>query len=357
MTRRLILCALRVAVAAGALAAGLPPGGLAGHVFAAQTAAPNGVAVEARPVQRGPVSEALTAVGTLISNESVILRPEISGRVSGIHFAEGAPVRHNALLVTLDDAIVAAEVAEARTNLELSKRNFERARELFRNRAGTERSLDEAKAKLDSDVARLELVLARQGKARITAPFDGILGLRRVSVGDFVNAGDDLVNIESIDPIKIDFRLPERNLAMIAAGQAIDITVDAFPGRSFKGEIYALDPQIDTAGRSIAMRARIGNHDGVLRPGLFARVSVIVNDRPQAITVPEQAIISFGGNRFVFRVVDGVARRAKVTLGLRRMGMVEVVEGLAADDVVVTAGQLKLKDGAPVTVLAPPPES
>lgn len=308
-------------------------------------------------MQVGPVSEVIAAVGTLISNESVMLRPEISGRVAGIHFVEGAPVRQNALLVTLDDAIVAAELADARANLELSRRNFERARELFRQRAGTERALDESKAKLDSDQAKVELALARQGKTRIAAPFDGILGLRRVSVGDFVNAGDDLVNIESIDPIKIDFRVPERSLALIATGQAIDITVDAFPGRTFRGEIYALDPQVDPAGRSVAMRARIANREGLLRPGLFARVSVIVNDRPQAVIVPEQAIIPFGSDRFVYRVVDGVAKRTKVTLGLRRLGAVEVVDGLKADDVVVTAGQLKLKDGAPVTVLAPPPES
>lgn len=286
-----------------------------------------------------------------------MLRPEISGRVEGIHFVEGAPVRQHALLVTLDDAIVAAELADARASLELSKRNFERARELFRQRAGTERTLDESKSKLDSDQAKVELALARQSKTRITAPFDGILGLRRVSVGDFVNAGDDLVNIESIDPIKIDFRVPERSLALIATGQAIDITVDAFPGRTFRGEIYALDPQIDPAGRSVAMRARITNRDGLLRPGLFARVSVIVSNRAQAITVPEQAIIPFGTDRYVFRVIDGVAKRTKVTLGVRRQGAVEVVDGLNADDVVVTAGQLKLKDGAPVTVLAPPPES
>lgn len=354
--RRMTLTRTAAAVAAAIVIAAL------GSAFdegarAAPPQAPPGVPVEARPVQIGALSDVIAAVGTLISNESVMLRPEISGRVEGIHFVEGAPVRQHALLVTLDDAIVAAELADARASLELSKRNFERARELFRQRAGTERTLDESKSKLDSDQAKVELALARQSKTRITAPFDGILGLRRVSVGDFVNAGDDLVNIESIDPIKIDFRVPERSLALIATGQAIDITVDAFPGKTFRGEIYALDPQIDPAGRSVAMRARITNRDGLLRPGLFARVSVIVSNRAQAITVPEQAIIPFGTDRYVFRVIDGVAKRTKVTLGVRRQGAVEVVDGLNADDVVVTAGQLKLKDGAPVTVLAPPPES
>ncbi|MFZ1416071.1 MAG: efflux RND transporter periplasmic adaptor subunit [Defluviicoccus sp.] len=352
MTLTLIAAAAAAAIAVADLGPAFVDGALA-----APPEAPAGVPVEARPVQVGPLSDVIAAVGTLISNESVMLRPEISGRVAGIHFVEGAPARQNELLVTLDDAIVAAELADTRASLELSKRNFERARELYRERAGTERTLDEAKAKLNSDQAKVELALARQSKTRITAPFDGILGLRRVSIGDFVNAGDDLVNIESIDPIKIDFRVPERSLALIETGQTIDITVDAFLGQTFRGEIYALDPQIDPAGRSVAMRARISNREGLLRPGLFARVSVIVTDRPQAIIVPEQAIIPFGNDRFVFRVVDGVAKRTKVTLGVRRLGAVEVVDGLKADDVVVTAGQLKLKDGTAVTVLAPPPES
>jgi len=191
---------------------------------------------------------------------------------------------------------------------------------------------------------------ARLDKTDVRAPFSGILGLRRVSPGDYVTPGQDLVNIEDIDPLKVDFRVPERYLANLSAGQRIRVRVDAFPDRSFEGRVYAVDPQIDPAGRSIAIRARIDNPERVLRPGLFARVRLIVDERPNALVIPEQAIVPRGERRYVFRVKDGKAVLTEVRVGQRRQGSVEVVEGLSEGDTVVTAGQLKIRDGVSVSL-------
>jgi membrane fusion protein (multidrug efflux system) len=175
--------------------------------------------------------------------------------------------------------------------------------------------------------------------------------LRRVSVGDFVNMGDDIVNLEQIDPLKADFRVAESYLGAVRPGQRIELGVDAFPGQAFTGEVYAIDPLIDESGRSILLRARLPNPEHVLRPGLFARVTLVLNERENAIQVPEQALVPQGQDQFVFKVVDGKAAFTKVEVGIRREGMVEITAGLGPKDEVVTAGQLKIRDGAEIAPL------
>lgn len=313
------------------------------------------VPVEAQPVVRGPVASEVSAVGTMRSNESVIIRPEIDARVTDIHFDEGSAVKAGDLLFSFDASIPRAELDDAKANLALSERNFRRAEELFRRGAGTARAVDEGRASLDSDRAKVALAEARLDKTKLTAPFSGIIGLRRVSVGDYVTSGEDLVNLESIDPIKVDFRISERHLSGLHPGQMLDIEVDAYPGRSFRGEVFAVDPQIDPAGRSVALRARVANPDRLLRPGLFSRIRLVLEVRDDAITVPEQAIIPLGDDRYVFTVVDGKAARTRIELGQRGPGWVEVTDGLKAGDVVVTAGQLKIREGSAVEVIAPTP--
>lgn len=309
------------------------------------------VPVEAAQVRIESVSDEVSAVGTLRSNESVMIRPEIAGRISAINFDEGEPVEVGQVLVSLDDSTHQAELADARAALKLAESNFRRLDELFGKGSITARERDEALARLESTRATLQLSQARLDKTDVDAPFAGMLGLRRVSPGDYVTPGQDLVNLEDIDPIKVDFRIPERYLSSLSTGQLIRVHVDAFPGRSFDGEVYAIDPQIDPAGRSIAIRAYIDNPDLVLRPGLFARVRLIVAERPDAMVVPEQAIVPRGDQRYVFRVVDGKAALTEVSIGQRRGGDVEIVAGLSEGDTVITAGQLKIRDGAPVAVL------
>lgn len=309
------------------------------------------VPVEAAKVAIGPLGEHVTAVGTLISNESVIVRSEIAGRIKEIYFEEGKEVQKGDKLFALDDSVYQAELSEAEAKLKLAERNSARTEELFANKIATARSRDEATSLLEIGKAAIELARVRVDKAVIKAPFDGLMGLRKVSVGDYITAGEDLVNLENINPIKVDFRVAEKFLPAVRSGQSIAIRVDAFPDRAFKGQVYAIDPKLDALGRSILIRAKVANDDEQLRPGLFARVTLTLELKPNALTIPEQAIVPRGSDQFVYKVVDGKAAQIKVQTGIRRDGKVEIVSGLSDGDVVVTAGQLKIRDGAPVKVL------
>ena len=310
--------------------------------------------VEAAKVSVETVTIEATAVGTLLSDESVILRPEIAGRIVGIPFQEGVRVEKGQLLFELDDSLYQAELADSRARLDLAKRNFERSRDLLNRGAGTARARDEGEAAYETARAAVDLARVKAEKTRIHAPFGGIAGFRQVSVGDYVSAGDDLVNLEAIDPVKVDFSVPERYLGSLATGQTVRITADAFPGRRFDGIVYAMNPQIDPAGRSINVRARIDNREAILRPGLFVRVKLELERRENAIVIPEQALIARGGETFVYRIVDGKAVMTKVVIGQRQYGEVEIREGLSAEDTVVSAGHMKLRDGAPVAPVAAP---
>jgi membrane fusion protein (multidrug efflux system) len=309
-----------------------------------------GVPVDAAEAKADTVVIEADAVGTLLSNESVVVRPEIAGRIVVVGFEEGRPVSGGQLMFQFDDSIYAAELEDAQARLELARRTYNRAQELVERGAGTQTARDEATAALQTARAAVQLAEARLTKTTIEAPFEGIAGLRRVSVGDYVAEGQEMVNLEDIDPLKVDFAVPERFLADLELGQAVRVTADAFPGENFVGEVYAVNPQIDPASRSVQVRARLDNSQRRLRPGLFVRVNLELARREQAVIVPEDAIVPRGEERFVFRIVDGKAALTPVVLGQRRFGEVEVREGLAAGDTVVTAGQLKLRDGAPVTV-------
>jgi membrane fusion protein, multidrug efflux system len=287
-------------------------------------------------------------VGSLRSNESVILRPEVAGRIADIRFNEGEQVTKDQALVVLDSSIYRAELEDAQASIELSQANYDRAIDLLKRGAGTTKARDEALAELRRAEAALELAKARLDKTVIRAPFDAVAGLRKVSVGDFVDVGQDMVNLEQIDPLKVDFRVAEVYVGAVRPGQRLQLGVDAFAGEQFAGAVYAIDPLIDESGRSILLRAHLPNQDGRLRPGLFARITLVLNERNDAIQVPEQSLMPQGQDQFVFKVVDGKVALTKVEVGIRRDGMAEIVSGLGPDDQVVTAGQLKIRDGAAI---------
>jgi membrane fusion protein (multidrug efflux system) len=315
---------------------------------------PGGIPVEAVPVSVRALADEITAIGSLRSNESVMIRPEIAGRVAALPFAEGQAVKKGAVIVQLDDGVPRAELASAEANAVLARANAARQEELFARGAGSGRARDEAVAQLRTTAAAVDLMRARLEKYRIEAPFDGVVGLRRVSPGDYVRDGADIVNLESLDPLKVDFRVPETLLASVRVGQTLEVRLDSFPDRLFPGQVYAIDPAVDPGGRSVAIRAMLPNPEGQLRPGLFARVSLTLTAWPQAVMVPETAIVTFGGRTLVMKVVDGKAQPQPVSTGIRQGTMVQVTQGLAPGDVVVTAGHMKLQPGTPVAVSAPP---
>jgi membrane fusion protein, multidrug efflux system len=315
------------------------------------------IAVEVADARATRTSTDIRAIGSLQSDETVQLAPEIAGRVSEIDFVEGTKVKAGDILVRLDDALVRAEVTDAEARLNLAQANNERARQLSRTGNVTERSRDEAVTNFETAQAALELAKTRLDKHVLRAPFDGIVGVRKVSIGAFVAVGTPVVNVEKIDGLKVDFKVPEVYLTSIKVGQVIDVTVDAIPGRIFKGEIYAIDPQVDVNGRALQVRARIDNTDMVLRPGLFARILIKGAVERDVVVIPESAILPRAGNNFVFRVSDGRAKEVGVKLGDRSNAKVEIISGLEPGDIVVTAGQHKLRDGAAVEVVASHPHN
>lgn len=311
------------------------------------------VMVETQVVATRALADDVSAVGSLVSNESVVLRPEVSGRIEAIRFRDGEPVQRGAVLVELDAAVQRAELQQARANLTLAEADFSRTQDLFGRKFVSRSSLDDARAKLEVARAGVALAQARLARMHIRAPFDGVVGIRSVSPGDFVKDGDALINLEDIATLKLDFRLPELYLDRVRPGQTLELSSDVLPGERFAATVDAIDPLVDAEGRAVRLRARLANPDMRLRPGVFVRVRLILAERGEVAMVPEAALVPAPGDvQFVYRVADGKVQRVNVRTGQRRDAMVEIVDGLQPGMVVVTAGQLKLRDGADVKVAA-----
>ncbi len=339
----------------GELLPGMAP---APAASSAAPATPRPPAVEVAKVQEATLVDEAQSVGSLRSRQGVMLRPEVAGRVKAILFNEGQRVQKGQLLVQLDDQLQAAQVAQARAETSIAEANHKRNQDLVAQNFISKRTVDESAAALEVARAKLELALATQQRLKIVAPFDGVTGLKQVSVGDYLKDGADIVNIEDIDAVLLDFRLPERFQSKIRPGQKSQLSVDALPGRPFTALVQAVDPLIDANGRSVGVRGCIDNRQRQLRPGMFVRVNTVFAVREQALLVPEEAIVPQGGRSFVVKLVPGekpetlVSQRVAVKTGLRQPGKVEITEGLEAGDTVVTAGHQRLqKDGTPVRVV------
>ncbi len=358
-TLYLIVAAAGIAAASGVAwwlqrSASAPP--------AQEAAAGNGngrvVAVEVARVRQMPLTDAAETVGSLRSRQSVVVRPEISGRITQLNFRDGERVRRGQLLVQLDDQLPRAQVQQGQAELSIAQANHKRNGELAAQGFISQRSVDESAAALQVARAKLALADATAARLRILAPFDGITGIRVANVGDYVKDGADIVNVEDLDAVYVDFRLPERLQAKVRRGQTAQVSFDALPGVRYAATVQAINPRIDAEGRSVAVRACIDNRRLQLRPGMFARVTAVFGERPDARVVPEEAIAPQGQDAYVVRIVPGgepgthVARRVLVKLGMRTPGFAEVLEGLEPGDVVATAGQQRVQgDGAAVRVV------
>lgn len=314
-----------------------------------------GLPVKAVNVKVGEVESDLSAVGSLLAEESVVIRPELDGRVVEINFQEGQKVAKGAKLVTLDPAEYRAQLAQAEAQVRTDEQRYERSKDLLAQKFISQEAVDLAKNNLDRSEALRQEAEVRHSKAVLTAPFSGTVGLRLISPGAYVKKGDDIVRLENIDAIKLDFRVPEAYASQVKPGQQVAVRLDAYPGQQFVGKIYAMEPMVDEKTRTVLLRARVPNQGAKLKPGMFVRVALTLETRKKALLVPEPAIWPQGQDSFVFRVEDGHAKLTKVAIGVRRPGEVEILSGLAPTDTVVTEGQIKLKDGAPVTVLPSQP--
>ena len=311
------------------------------------------VPVEVATVRIEPVTDEVEALGTLMADESVAIAPEIAGRLTHLGFREGERVKKGQTLLELDTAILVQELKQAEVDLGLARDTFERANSLVQRGSDTRVSQEQAQAQLAASEVRVALAQARLEKATIAAPIDGVVGLRSVSVGTYLTPGQTVITVSNLDPIKVDFRVPELLLQDVAVGQKIRVRVDAFPKRSFDGAVYAIDPLVDVNGRAIRLRARIANPDMLLKPGLFARVSIVTDVRQNAVVLPESAVVPDGQDKAVYAVQGDTAKLTRVKLGKRLPGRVEVVEGLQPGQRIVTTGQMRLRDGAAVEIAQP----
>ena len=348
--------AVPVAAAPGAKPAGGAPGaGGAGG----RPGGPGGpVGVEVARVEAMTLTDDVQAVGSLKSSQGVMLRPEVSGRIARLGFVEGQRVQRGQLLVQLDDTLQQAQLKQAEAQASIARTNLQRSRELLAQNFVSQSAVDQNAASLQVAEAQVALAQAQLARMRVLAPFDGTAGLKLVDIGDYVKDGADVVNIEDLTALTVQFAVPERYIDRLRVGQPVDVAVDALPGRSFKGRVQAVDSQVDANGRALQVLAQVNNPGALLKPGMFARPRVIFSVREGAVLVPEEALVPLGAQQFVFKIVDGpdgqkLSQRLEAKIGLRLPGKVEIVEGLQAGDVVATAGQTRLLRGdrLPVRVI------
>ncbi len=311
--------------------------------------------VEASVVRQVDLQDAVTAVGTLKGVDSLVLKSELAGRVAQIAFADGAQVKKGDLLIEFDAAIQRAQFNQAKAERDLATARLKRTQDLFDKKFLSAASLDDVKASAEIAEAKLALAKATLDKMSVRAPFDGVIGLRQMSVGDYIREGTDLVNLEDVSRLRADFRVPEQFSSRLRPQQTVRLSSDAFPGKMFPAKVTAVDSAVDVSGRSLLVRAELTDESRRLKPGMFVRVSLVLETRPNAIVVPEEALVTAQGRTVIFKVVDGKAVSSPVQTGLRTMldgkPVVEVVKGLAQGETVVTAGQIKIRgNNVPVRI-------
>jgi membrane fusion protein (multidrug efflux system) len=285
----------------------------------------------------------------------VIVRTEVAGVIARIRFVPGSRVAAGEILIELDRSIEEANLAQARADADLAARTLRRTRELFESGVVAEAALDAADAALAGIEARIASLEATLAKKTIRAPFTGTLGIKQVSVGEYLDPGDEVVSLQALDRVFVELSLPQRDLGRLAPGLAVRARVDAYPGETFVGRLSAINPQVDAASRTLRMQATFDNPDHRLRAGMFANVEVVLPEARTVQVVPKTAVLyaSYGDTVFVVGAGDGgslAVTQQIVRLGETKGDFVEVAEGLAGGERVVTAGGFKLRNGQSVVL-------
>jgi membrane fusion protein (multidrug efflux system) len=296
----------------------------------------------------------LRAVGSVVASAGVFVAAEIAGLIEKIHFESGQQVKEGDLLVQLDADVDQADLQGLIAEQRLADIQYQRLRKLVRESSVSRSEYDQAAATLDGAQAQVASMRAKIEKKSIRAPFSGVLGIRQVNLGEYLAPGARIVSLQSLDPIYVDYSLPERNLAALEVGQEVLVEVQAYPERSFPGRITAIDSRIDTGTRNVRLRATLANPEHLLRPGMFAQVRTQLPAREDVLTVPRTAVTynPYGESVFVIEKTEQglVVQRRQVETGEVRDGRVEIRKGLAQGEQVVAAGQVKLRNDQPVTI-------
>jgi membrane fusion protein, multidrug efflux system len=357
LRRRLII----VVIAAGALLAAIVGFNTWKANFVAQLRLKNSAppqTVSAAAVRYSDWQPEVNAVGSLRAVHGVDITTEVTGLVRSLRFKSGQEVRAGDVLVELNADVELAQQHALEAAADLAATVYERDKAQFEAQAISQAQLDADAADLKNKKAQAASQAALVAKKVLRAPFAGRLGITTVNPGQYLNTGDKVVTLQEIDPIYVDFKLPQQQLAMIAVGQSVNVTTDAYPGARFVGKINAIDPRVDASTRNFQAEATVINPDRKLVPGMFTRVAVIAGDLKHYLTLPQTAITynPYGATVFLAQKKPGgtdqdlIAQQSFVTLGPTRGDQVAVIRGVSDGDLVITSGQLKLNNGAPLRV-------
>lgn len=298
------------------------------------------------------VVDAVRATGRIEALQAVDLRPDEQGRVTGLHFFEGQFVGKGAPLVTIDDAMPRAQAERATAERDLARQQLERVRQLRKENASSAADLERAEANARSATAALAVLQLQIARSTVRAPFAGVVGQRFVSVGDYVTTGTRLLTLQTVDPQRAVIEVAERHAVRLRPGQTVAFTVAADPARTFNAVVDFIDPVVQTANRTIMVKGRAPNPSRILRPGMFIEARLATATRMNAIVVPEDAVQPLRTANVVWVIDGGKASRRVVQLGTRSQGVVEVLSGVKAGDLVVVGGLERMAEGMPVGALA-----
>ena len=321
----------------------------------AKSAAPGGAGgmppmpVEVSAVIRDTVVDAIAATGQIEAVQSIELRPEVQGRIIDILVREGQPVDAGTALFKVDDAELKAQVAQADAERQLARQALERTKQLMAQHASSTSDLEQAQARSQGADANYDLLKTRLDRTVVRAPFAGVVGRRLVSIGTYVSNQTPLITLQSVNPQHASFQVPERYADRLRRGQLVSFQVAALPGKNFSGEVVFVDPVVELPARTILIKARVPNPEHQLQAGMFIEARLATDIRPNALVVPEDAILPVQGSTYVWVVKDGKADRRQVTIGVRTAGWAEIEGGgVQAGDQIVVGGLERLFPGAPV---------
>jgi membrane fusion protein (multidrug efflux system) len=306
--------------------------------------------VEAAAARADTVIDAILATGQVEALQSIELKPDVEGRLVEILVREGSPVGRGTPLFKIDDAELKAQVAQVTAERDLARQSLNRTRDLLEQKASSQAELERAEATMRSNEAQLELLKVRLDRTLVRAPFAGVMGRRFVSLGDYVTTDSRLAALQTVTPQRATFQVPERYADQLKLGQQVSFRVAALPGREFTGRVDFIDPIVQLPGRTILVKARVPNPRRELQSGMFIEARLATAVRPDAVVIPEDAVLPIQGSNFVWVVTKGKATRRQVELGVRTPGFVEVKNGVENLEQVVVGGQERLAEGAPVQV-------
>ena len=309
---------------------------------------PPAMPVEIAAARSDTVVDAILATGQIEALQSIELRPDVEGRLIQILVREGSLVSRGTALFKIDDAELKAQVDQITAERDLARQSLNRTRDLLSQKASSQSELERAEATMRSNEAQLDLLKVRLDRTLVRAPFAGVMGQRSVSLGDYLTKDTKLAALQTVSPQRASFQVPERYADQLKVGQQVSFRVASLPGRTFTGNVDFVDPIVELPGRTITVKARVPNPRRELQSGMFIEARLVTAVRPNAVIIPEDAVIPLQGANFVWVVADGKASRRQVELGVRTPGFVEIKKGVENTEQVVVGGQERLGEGAPV---------